>query len=456
MIVSLIFLFVPALFLFGFQSVLESKGINNPTLSISLYKTVIILDSTIKLFIIGIIEDLDTYALISSFAVLAYFVYFVTTLSLNIPKVSFRNNKKYPQETNYTLCAIKVIIWSCLSIFLNITLLNVWTFEDPAEIVIPCIVMICMVVLCIIMAAKALIRLDRLKYPSIRSLNGLSNNNSPIILLRSFKIDSNPTISGKVFDEKICENLDLDKNPIVSLANPDEILPSGGSLKIQAKDSEWKEVVKEILRNCRAVILVEGLSDGLHWEISKLKDFLNPKQLFVMIPSKKYRELAWCYTDEAGTGLYSIMRNLYRLMDILFGNRKKKKQVLDFVWRDFSEKLNMYGIHIPMEYPGDNVLLSFDNNWNSIKSIGQTRNIRSMLDCIISQTTMFNRIDFDYPKLGKKIESYEANGFLNTNDVVKFKNIVDKCNKIGRIISFVFFLLFVVELFYYISICWQN
>lgn len=79
-----------------------------------------------------------------------------------------------------------------------------------------------------------------------------------------------------------------------------------------------------------------------------------------------------------------------------------------------------------------------------------------MLDCIISQTTMFNRIDFDYPKLGKKIESYEANGFLNTNDVVKFKNIVDKCNKIGRIISFVFFLLFVVELFYYISTYWQN
>ena len=134
-------------------------------------------------------------------------------------------------------------------------------------------------------AAKSLIRLDRLKYPSTRSLNALSHNNSPIVLLRSFKIDSYPATNGKVFDETICENLDLDSNPIISLANPDEILPSGGSLKIQAKDAEWKEVVREVLKNCRAVILVEGLSDGLHWEISKLKEYLNYKQLFVLIPS---------------------------------------------------------------------------------------------------------------------------------------------------------------------------
>lgn len=445
---SIVFLFLPALLLFGYQAILETKGINDPTLSISLYQTTILLDSTLKFFLICMIQDLEAYALISVFVFLAFFFFFTAVLSLNIPKVSLRNNRKYPQETNYTLCAFKVVILGCLSTVLNITLLSAWSFEEPIVIVFLCFVMVCLIALYMVMAAKALVRLDRLKFPSIRSLNGLSNNNSPIVLLRSFKIDSYPTMDGKVFDETICENLDLDKNPIISLANPDEILPSGGSLKIQAKDSEWKEVVTEVLKNCRAVILVEGLSEGLHWEISQLKDYLNPKQLFVMIPSKKYRELAWCYTDEAGTGLFSIMRNVYRLMNMLiFSGKKDKQKVLDAVWRDFSEKMNQFGIHIPNTFPGDNVLLNFDENWNSMKLGERAKDTHSMLDCIIRQTAIFNQSDFDYPQLGKTIESYEVNGFLKQKDVAPFKRLVDKCNKVGRIAALVFLVLFVVIVF---------
>lgn len=447
MIASLVFLFVPAMMLFGYQSLLESKGINDPTLAISLYKTTILLDAAIKLLLGFFVDDFDTFSLIGMFVLLAFFFWFFARLSLNIPKKSLRKFRKFPQETNYTLCAFQVIGWGTFSVVINMfILLSCWSFDEPTDIIIMCCVMFSIMIVYLVFAAMSLIRLDRIKYPSTRSLSALSHNNSPIVLLRSFKIDCNPRINGKVFDETICDNLDLDNNPIVSLANPDEILPSGGSLKIQAKDSEWKEVVKEILKNCRAVILVEGLSDGLHWEISKLKEYLDNKQLFVLIPSKAYRELAWCYNDYAGIGLFSIMRNVYHWMSkVTFSGGKDRKKVLGEVWTDFSSKLQEFGIHMPEAFPGNNCLLSFDDNWNAIKQSG-THDMSQMLNYIVSHTNNYNNAHFDYPKLGEKIASFEVNGFLGKEEVAPFKRLVDKCNKVGRIAALACFALFLATI----------
>ena len=449
MIASFIFLFAPAMLLFGYQSILEAKGINDPTLAISLYKTSIILDIAIKLLLYYIVDDLDTFVIISIFATLVFFFCFYVRLSLNIPKKSLRKFRKFPQDTNYTLCAFQVIGWCALSTLFNLFLLLFgWIFEEPAIIYTLCFLIVIMMIFYMSFAAKSLIRLDRLKYPSTRSLNALSHNNSPIVLLRSFKIDSYPATNGKVFDETICENLDLDSNPIISLANPDEILPSGGSLKIQAKDAEWKEVVREVLKNCRAVILVEGLSDGLHWEISKLKEYLNYKQLFVLIPSNTYRELAWCYNDETGTGLYSIMRNAHKFMArITLSGKKDRKQILNSIWIDFSSKLQQFEIHLPKVFPGDDCLLSFDQQWNSIKQ-ANLHKTNEKLKFIVSQTSTFNNPNFDYPKLGEKIASFEVNGFLNKEEIAPFKQLVDKCNRLGRIVALSCMILFITVLIF--------
>lgn len=448
MLISLVFPFVPAMMLFGYQSILETKGINDPTLAISLYETNIILDIAVKFLLLCFIDDLETFALVSFFVTSGLFLSFFVNLSLKIPKKSLRKYKKFPQNTNYTLCAFKVIGWCTISTLFNLSLLLFgWNYEDPVYIYILCITMLIMMIYYMIFAAKSLIRLDRLKYPSTRSLNALTHNNSPIVLLRSFKIDSNPTADGKVFDETICENIDLDTNPIVSLANPDEILPSGGSLKIQAKDSEWEEVVKEVLKNCRAVILVEGLSDGLHWEISKLKEFLNHKQLFVLIPSKTYRELAWCFNDDAGTGLYSIMRNVHLFMaKITYSGKKDRQQILNSIWMNFSSKLQQFGIKTPDIFPGDNCLLSFDEQWNSIKQADLYK-MNQMLNFIASQTRSFNQPDFNYQELGEKIASFEVNGFLKKEEIAPFKQLCNKYNRIGRIMALVSFVLFIVVLF---------
>lgn len=447
-VISIVFFLVPALMLFGYQSVLESKGINDPTLALSLYKTTILLDIPIKLLLYWFILDVDVLALTSLFVHLPFFVWFYADLSLNIPKAHLRKFRKFPQETNYTLCACKVVGWCTLTTIFNAAILLMMSinYEDPFMFYIMSGFIIIMMSFYMILMARSLVRLDRLKYPSMRSLTALSHNNSPIVFLRSFKIDSTPTVSGKVFDETICENLDLEENPIISLANPDEVLPSGGSLKIQAKDSEWKEVVKEILKNCRAVILVEGQSDGLHWEISKLKDYLSSDQLYVLVPAKKYRELAWCYNDEAGAGLYSIIRNGHRVFSYLtVPGKKATKNQLNSIWSDFSLKLRSFGIYTPEEFPGNECIIGFDDQWNGIVK-KDICNMREMLKYVISRTADFNNSDFDYGRLAEKISSYEVNGFLNKKEIAPFKKIVDKYTHRGVLLASIFSLAFIAVL----------
>jgi hypothetical protein len=280
----------------------------------------------------------------------------------------------------------------------------------------------------------------------MRSLTALSHNNSPIVFLRSFKIDSTPTVNGKVFDETICENLDLEEHPIISLANPDDILPSGGSLKIQAKDSEWKEVVQEILKNCRAVILVEGQSDGLHWEISKLKDYLSSDQLYVLVPADIYRELAWCYNDEAGAGLYSIIRNGSRIISHLtVSGKKNTKELLNSIWSDFSLKLQRFGINTPEEFPGNECIIGFDDQWNSIVRTDISK-MREMFKYVLSRTAKYNNSDFDYSRLAEKIASFEVNGFLNKKNIAPFKKLVEKYNRRGGLLALIFSLAFIAVL----------
>ena len=198
----------------------------------------------------------------------------------------------------------------------------------------------------------------------------------------------------------------------------------------------------------RSVILVEGLSDGLHWEISKLKEYLNYKQLFVLIPSNTYRELAWCYNDEAGTGLYSIMRNAHKFMArITLSGKKDRKQILNSIWIDFSSKLQQFEIHLPKVFPGDDCLLSFDQQWNSIKQ-ANLHKTNEKLKFIVSQTSTFNNPNFDYPKLGEKIASFEVNGFLNKEEIAPFKQLVDKCNRLGRIVALSCMILFITVLIF--------
>lgn len=84
--ICLIFIFVPVLMLPGYQAILESKGINDPVLSLKLYESTIILDTSVKLAIINLVDDFEIYALIGLFAVLVYFFFSLSSYPFRYPK----------------------------------------------------------------------------------------------------------------------------------------------------------------------------------------------------------------------------------------------------------------------------------------------------------------------------------------------------------------------------------
>ena len=66
------------------------------------------------------------------------------------------------------------------------------------------------------------------------------------------------------------------------------------------------------------------------------------------------------------------------------------------------------------------------------------------MNLIVERTSEFNTPEFDYPKLGEKIASFEVNGFLNKEEIAPYKKLVDRFVRIGYVVSFIFFVAFIV------------
>ena len=421
---------------FSFQGMMENKGCNDPALAMGMVKMLMSVDLVSKIMLLPFVDSLgfEGYAMLCFSIDFGIIIYGMVQYSLHIQKYNVRKNRKFPSETNYTNCGRKTVVWCLISLVISNIILFSLRLEsvsasgrESADFdILMCDIML---LVCVYFLYMSFVRLDRLKEPSRRSLYALDKNNSPITLLRSFQIDATPAWNGKTFDEALSETIDLHQHPILSLANPDEVLPSGGSLKIQAKDDEWKEVVKQVLHHSRAVILVEGKSEGLQWEISKLKEYVNPKQVFVLIPSNYYRLLAWCLKDDQKIMFFSISKNLNGILQKVF-NRRGCNKILRGVWADFRQLLNCFEINVPVDFPGDNCLISFNEQWNG-SVVVRSSEIKHMMDYIIHQTRNYNSPDFDYSALGKKVASHEVNEFLKQEDIKEFIVASEKIKKIG-------------------------
>ncbi len=432
--VIVFYLFMGLMGGFSFQLMMERKGCNDPALAMGMAKMLMCVDLVSKIMLLPFVVSMDFegYALLCCFIDIGIIIYGMVQYSLHIQKYNVRKNRKFPSETNYTSCGRKTVVWCLISLVINNIILFSLKLESASGrssasfAILMCDIMLLVFIYFLYMS---FVRLDRLKEPSRRSLDALDKHNSPITLLRSFHSDATPSWSGKTFDEALNETIDLNQHPVLSLANPDEVLPSGGSLKIQAKDEEWKKVVKQVLHHSRAVILVEGKSEGLEWEISKLKENVNPKQVFALIPSNYYRLLAWCLREDEKIMFFSISKNLNGFIQKVV-NRRGCNKVLGGIWADFRQLLHDYKINLPIDFPGDNCLISFDEQWNG-SVVVRSSEIKHMMDYIIQQTCNYNNPDFDYPALGEKVSTYEVNKFLKQEDIKEFIAVSEKIKKIG-------------------------
>lgn len=433
------------------KKTLRFKGINDP-------KSLVLIESIqfflyIPLSIISRIfsSDLENWAICFSIISSVYFFMTSCILHLSLPRLNLRNIKKQPQNVNNILWTSTEV---CLCI-LYLSYISILFFQadiqyntslpaiDECYQMIPEVILIIAIIgspMWILMLLQSL-RMQHL-VKNYKSLSTITSNDAPIVYLRAFGLDKTPALNLKTFDEYLFNS--SKETVIISLANPDEIIASGGSIKLQSHDDEWKDVVKELLQQARAVIMVPGNTDGLKWEISVLRKFITPSQLYIVIPSYYYLTLSfgehWWKRKEILPDFNSHATvNLTQMMYFPLFYRKNLNKFRQ-LWVKFSEELNENGYCVNKEFPGFNRIISFNSQWES-RSNNKKYKRNEILSYVMGNTKEEKKCD--YKSLSAKISKYEVNGFVPEKMVLKYRSIVNKILLHNGILTFV--LLFILS-----------
>jgi hypothetical protein len=94
---------------------------------------------------------------------------------------------------------------------------------------------------------------------------------------------------GISFDEELGEPINATLGPFVALGDPEDYLPTRGARKAYQGDHDWKAVFTAFVQRARVVLVMEGVSVGLLWELRQVVRSLSPHQVFVCIPPRRFR-----------------------------------------------------------------------------------------------------------------------------------------------------------------------
>lgn len=386
---------------------LDSKGIFDPVQKVKLTLVCLFMDLLWKMNIYYWAaswseEDLLEYNFIASFYGIAFILISIFLLcKYLLPNINIRSIRKTSCSTNYSMWGLIVSIIFLIDVVLSLLIqyCTCW-YIDRVESLIFSILYLCIGLFMSTKPYSILKRYDRIKGESERTISSLVTHRAPIIFLRSFEIDKF-IIRGYSFDEYICKSFSMTSQPILSLSDPNDFLPTGGSIKIQSFDEKWKEAIITLLKSCRAVVIFEGKSEGLQWEIENLKKYISYDKLFVATPPKKYRQSAWC-------------RGM---------TRKEKKYALNYIWQNFAHHLIREGFNVPLSDPGNDVIFSFNNRWE-ISNGGIICQGMKFFDYILESTVKHEKSDCDYKELAKTLSAYELSLEMPIDDKKKINKAV--------------------------------
>lgn len=140
----------------------------------------------------------------------------------------------------------------------------------------------------------------------------LDENKPPILWLRSFSNDGKrvpnfmiPTFeeAGTSFEESIGKYF-FDIGPFVAFGNPTDYLPTLGAQKIYKYDVDWQEAITELAKKSCAIVIIEGDTAGLKWELDMIRREIDGRKVFILTPTKQYRDNKWgsfkAFLQEAG------------------------------------------------------------------------------------------------------------------------------------------------------------
>lgn len=95
--------------------------------------------------------------------------------------------------------------------------------------------------------------------------------------------------------------------PVVAIGKPGEFLPTPGALRVDGGD-DWQTTILEYLRECQAVIVQPGTSEGVVWELEQIRKRLPHYKVLLNLTAfrrdpEAYETLARVLLDAWGTSL---------------------------------------------------------------------------------------------------------------------------------------------------------
>jgi len=279
----------------------------------------------------------------------------------------------------------------------------------------------------VLLAIVSIFRQQKKKNNGI-TLSKITTSTSPILFLRSFELNKS-TLSSLSFDEHLCNGFPIKDQPVISLADPD-VAFAEGTIKIQAEDSSWKDAIIKLFERSKAVIMFEGKSDGLNWEIDNIKKYVPYNRFFIATPPDDYRTVAWV------TGNFYMSASLkLQVWWAQHFTKKSIKYAYNYIWKRFSERLSKVGILLPKEQPGSGCLISFDERWN-IKEIYRGLLGQDFFNKVISLIPNDKNDNFDYDVLQKSVDEFEIKGQI-TPEIEKRCKRFSNCILLSQVLVFV-------------------
>ncbi len=117
------------------------------------------------------------------------------------------------------------------------------------------------------------------------------------LFLRSFNDDDmrlrgvNPHVGAlSVFQgmtvrfEELAAFLVSEKSPLVAIGKPGEMLPQLGAVRTYVSDTEWQSAVEATAKRVGSIVLVAGVTDGLEWELSHLREWGLAQKATILLP----------------------------------------------------------------------------------------------------------------------------------------------------------------------------
>jgi len=192
----------------------------------------------------------------------------------------------------------------------------------------------------------------------------------PVLLLRSFELDKiikrmpffsfNSLFRGHVnyyaravgisFEEILSKYVNKYIGPFIAIGNPKDILPSLGAKKIYCKDDNWQSIVIKYFEISDYIIVFEGITPGLLWELKYLRNNVHPSKIFIFTFPKNYEKKV---------------------------ERRKKK-----LWAYLALQLNDMNYQVPFEDPGAGTILSFSIEWKAVILKQELKTIKDYVLCL--------------------------------------------------------------------------